>query len=223
MSCEFAFDGGAYVLGALSPAERSAYEQHLAACPPCRDAVASIAVLPGLLARLAPFEAQQPMTAADRLPRLTKAVVTQRKRDRIKRRVLVGAAASAVCLAMLGGYVVGILREPAGSITYSTPPMSSMSTLIPGALVTAEVGFIELPRGVEVVMHCYYPDYSDRSYTFRLVAFGSDGSSEQLGSWIAGPGDHVTISGSSRFRLADLVRVELHARDGTPVLAYDLP
>ena len=32
MSCELAHDAGAYVLGALSPAERSAFQAHLAGC-----------------------------------------------------------------------------------------------------------------------------------------------------------------------------------------------
>ncbi|MFD0784741.1 zf-HC2 domain-containing protein, partial [Micromonospora azadirachtae] len=45
--CEFTQDDGAYVLGALAPAERAAYERHLAGCADCREAVAELAVLPG--------------------------------------------------------------------------------------------------------------------------------------------------------------------------------
>ena len=52
IGCEYAHDDGAYVLGALSPAERAAYERHLSTCSACREAVAEIAVLPGLLGRL---------------------------------------------------------------------------------------------------------------------------------------------------------------------------
>ncbi|MEV1143541.1 zf-HC2 domain-containing protein, partial [Micromonospora sp. NPDC049799] len=57
--CEFAHDDGAYVLGALAPAERAAYERHLAGCADCRQAVAEIAVLPGLLGRLDPAGLEQ--------------------------------------------------------------------------------------------------------------------------------------------------------------------
>ena len=39
MRCEHEHDDGAYVLGALSPAERAAYERHLATCSFCREAV----------------------------------------------------------------------------------------------------------------------------------------------------------------------------------------
>jgi len=59
MRCEYAHDDGAYVLGALSPAERAAFERHMADCPACREAVAEIAVLPGLLGRLDPVAARQ--------------------------------------------------------------------------------------------------------------------------------------------------------------------
>jgi hypothetical protein len=52
MRCEHEHDDGAYVLGALSPAERAAYERHLGTCSFCREAVAEVAVLPGLLGKL---------------------------------------------------------------------------------------------------------------------------------------------------------------------------
>ncbi|AGW41602.1 oligopeptidase B [Leifsonia xyli subsp. cynodontis DSM 46306] len=42
----------AYVLGALAPAERRAFEEHLSRCLPCAAAVAELAGMPGLLARL---------------------------------------------------------------------------------------------------------------------------------------------------------------------------
>ncbi|HEY0120031.1 MAG TPA: zf-HC2 domain-containing protein [Cellulomonas sp.] len=47
----FADWDAAYVLGALSPDDRHAYEDHLAGCERCRAAVAELAPLPGLLAR----------------------------------------------------------------------------------------------------------------------------------------------------------------------------
>jgi len=47
----FAEWDAAYVLGALAPVDRRAYEDHLAGCGRCRAAVAELAPLPGLLAR----------------------------------------------------------------------------------------------------------------------------------------------------------------------------
>jgi anti-sigma factor RsiW len=47
----------AYVLGALSSADRREFEDHLAGCAPCRDAVAELAGMPGLLSAVNPVEA----------------------------------------------------------------------------------------------------------------------------------------------------------------------
>ena len=43
---------GAYVIGAIDPAERTVVDRHIAACPACRDELAGLAGLPALLGRL---------------------------------------------------------------------------------------------------------------------------------------------------------------------------
>lgn len=65
--CEYEQDGGAYVLGALSAAERTAYERHLMVCPVCRETTAELAILPDLLARLDParFPASSRFTSSN--------------------------------------------------------------------------------------------------------------------------------------------------------------
>jgi Putative zinc-finger len=52
MKCTQTLEVGAYVLGALVPAERDAFEKHLGECAICREEVADLAVLPGLLGRI---------------------------------------------------------------------------------------------------------------------------------------------------------------------------
>ena len=47
----------AYVLGALAPAERREFEDHLSTCDDCRSEIAGIAGLPGLLAQMSPEDA----------------------------------------------------------------------------------------------------------------------------------------------------------------------
>src|SRR3546814_8313908 len=61
----------AYVLGALSPADRRAYEDHLTECDECRRAVAELAPTVGLLSRV-PAERARAMdgTPADPPPGL---------------------------------------------------------------------------------------------------------------------------------------------------------
>ena len=52
MRCEHLHDSAVYVLGALSPPEREAYERHLVECADCRAEVAEFADLPSLLGRI---------------------------------------------------------------------------------------------------------------------------------------------------------------------------
>lgn len=54
---EFAEWDAAYVLGALSSADRERFERHLEECPRCREGVAQLAGMPGLLAQVSPAEA----------------------------------------------------------------------------------------------------------------------------------------------------------------------
>ena len=49
MSDPFAVDAEAYVLGALDEPERTAFEEHLRGCDPCRAAVDAVGPLPALL------------------------------------------------------------------------------------------------------------------------------------------------------------------------------
>ena len=65
MRCEHLRTPGVYVLGALSPPEREAYERHLADCAECRAEVADLAELPALLGRLDPEIAAQIALASD--------------------------------------------------------------------------------------------------------------------------------------------------------------
>ncbi|MEV6931850.1 zf-HC2 domain-containing protein [Dactylosporangium sp. NPDC051485] len=65
MRCERLHDSAVYVLGALPPPEREAYERHLADCGQCRAEVAEFSDLPGLLGRLDPESAAQIALASD--------------------------------------------------------------------------------------------------------------------------------------------------------------
>jgi hypothetical protein len=226
MSCEYAHEDGAYVLGALSPTERAAYERHLAGCPACREAVGEIAVLPGLLGRLDPAGLEQVVespAAESRVPALLSAARAARRRERLLRRWrYTGTALAAACLALLVGLGVGGLGGTDTDFRARTVTMQPVRGSVP---VTAEIALNGTAWGTEVRMRCTYIKSGDhvKAYTFRLVAYGPDGATEQVGSWKAAPGDDVTFTGGTRFAVADLVRLELTKYDGTPLLAYDVP
>lgn len=229
MRCEHAHDDGAYVLGALSPAERAAYERHLAVCPPCREAVAEIAVLPGLLGRLDPANLDRiaaPPNQEEQLPKLLDEARQRRRRERRTARFRVaGVVATAAALAALAGFGAAGPVTGGGSGTGVEVRMVAMEPVRGGVPVTAEIGFDGTRWGTVVTMRCQYAETADytKAYTFRLVAHGPNGETEQVGSWLAAPGDDATFTGVTRFTRSELVRLELLRYDNTPLLAYDVP
>jgi Putative zinc-finger len=62
---KFAQWDAAYVLGALSPADRREFEEHLASCTACQAAISELAAIPGLLAQVSPADAAMLSMAVD--------------------------------------------------------------------------------------------------------------------------------------------------------------
>ncbi|GLY98237.1 zf-HC2 domain-containing protein [Actinoplanes sp. NBRC 103695] len=237
MRCDHEHDDGAYVLGALSPAERAAYERHLATCSFCREAVADIAVLPGLLGRLDPEDFAKLLDPSLTMPappppsrstHLVSAAQRTRRKERKKGRVRVlSTALAAAVLALIVG--VGAMFLMSGTTT-PTPPgqtvaMHAMSQVADGIALTADVGVTDAPGGSKIDLKCVYNKNSPdlKPYTVKLVAHGADDEEDQLGSWTASPGKEFTMSGNTFIGDGSLSRLELVRGDGKVLLAYDVP
>jgi hypothetical protein len=150
MTCQFAHDDGAYVLGALDPAERRVFEDHLPHCANCRSAVSSLAGLPGLLAHVPPALVENldrpfggesststgtvvaiapaPTPAPDTLlPRLMWAAKVERRKARRRTGFVAGGiAAAAVAIAFAGTVIAtsgqdGTERPPVAEDSQSKP------------------------------------------------------------------------------------------------------
>lgn len=221
MRCGHEHEDGAYVLGALSPAERAAYERHLATCSFCREAVADISALPDLLSRL---DAQEFAKLVD--PTLTTAppappVVRVSAARRLRVRVL-SSAAAVVLIALIGFGVVAWTRD-AGASAPPPGPAVAMTTVGGGSPIAATLRLTSSAGGTRVEMACSYSETAPRPYTFRLIAYGPDEQEEQIGSWQASPGAKFTMQGVTHFGQGDLSRLELVQYDGKALLAYDVP
>lgn len=229
MGCEYAREAGAYVLGSLAPAERTMYERHMSVCPVCREAVAEIAVLPGLLGRLDATAASQivggedgPDTPDSRLPKLIDAAAKMRRRDAwVRRWRMAGATAVAAGVAVFAS--LGLAPNASSQTEEPQVAMAAM-TPVQKTPVRAEVGFVQAASGTELRMHCSYATENDGHgpYTYRLVAVGEDGTKDQVGSWVAGPGSDLNLSGVTHFAYHDIDKVELQKNSGDPILIYDL-
>jgi len=245
VSCAFAHDSAAYVLGALSPAERADYQRHLSECRTCPAHVSELAVLPGLLGRLdvavaemagePPGPAEPPPerteSEPDGLPALLEAARRSRTRDRRRRRLqTVAGVLAAACAAVVA--TVGVSGLTAGSPTPSPsissgPVMRAMRDTASGIPMSAELALRPVANRTEIRMHCYYGKLREPGsarYTFRLFAvFKTGAPPQQVAVWDASFGDDMNFLTTADVRLSDMERVELRKNDGkSVVLTYDV-
>jgi hypothetical protein len=224
MTCEHALEDGAYVLGALSPAERAEFERHLSGCASCRESVANLAVLPGLLGRLDPARAvalredQAPVAIpATVLQRVLTAAGRQRRRARRRRIVLATTLAAVVMVLLVGVGVAVHLRD-----VQPSPPIA-MSAMRPASAewipVGADVGVVPDAGGSRLVMTCWYASGYEGRWVLRLVVIPrAGGDAETIGTWTADPGAKVTVSGRTHLTPDEIGRVELRRWDNTTLL-----
>ena len=185
MTDPFTHDAASYVLGALPPDERRAFEEHVAGCDACAAEVRDFAGLPGLLSRLPADEVlsepeDQPEPPSLLIPLLQRARAERRARR--WRAVLVGAAAA--CLAAVGSAVVVdvVDRPPAQQQQVAPLAFVRANEDIP---VSAEARLTDVPGGTRIEMTCRYTgtiDGRERDYVLPMVP-KSGGAARELGSW----------------------------------------
>jgi len=225
MSCEHAHQDGAYVLGALSPAERQEFEQHLATCPDCARSVRELAGLPGLLARVDPDILTTP-PGADPVPEtLLPALVDEVRRTQRRRTwVTAGtAAAAAVAVTVLSVTVANaVTDDPASTAEPSDTVAGQTMDPVGGAPVRASVAFEGVAWGTKLDLTCTYTpedeDWEPRATTYALFVRTQDGQPEQVATWKALPGKTMQLLAATAASPEDIVAVQVRTTDGTPVL-----
>jgi hypothetical protein len=144
---------GVYLLGAIGPGERAQIEEHLAACPWCREELAGLAGLPGLLRRVPPDVAlhawMDEATGSPPGPPLD-LLIGRMLAIRFRRRLL--AVAAALLFAAAAATGVQVLRAiPASTTAATTPRWTGTATgasAATGALAT--VRYATEPWGTQL-------------------------------------------------------------------------
>ena len=147
MSCRFALDDAAYVLGALPPQERREYEEHLADCSDCARAVQQVAGLPGLLSKV-PLEdltGEVPDPPDSLLPSLLASVHQGRHRRGLALAALGAAAAVLAVLALVGGLAGRTSNPPPEVVAAQLQPVGTVP-------IQASVRLAALPWGTGVAL-----------------------------------------------------------------------
>jgi anti-sigma-K factor RskA len=224
---------GAYVLGVLSPAERREYEKHLEQCELCRAAVAELASMPGLLARLDAQRAQgllddplldgYPNSALEGTPQagpsrqlldLVRLDDRRRSHRRVRVTVAVAAAAAVIAAAIAVPLVVAGLATPA--------PQTFALEEVADVPLSASVKLIPVEWGTRLELDCSYADATDggagSAWSYGLYVTGDDGTTNELSTWKITPGSEARISAGTELDLADIHTVEIRPIGSDTVL-----
>ena len=210
----FATWDGAYVLGALSPQDRAAYEEHLRSCEDCARAVGELAGLPGLLSQASP-EALASVEAEPPPPELLAGLLERVGRAR-RRRMLATVCATAVALAACLALVLTNVLGGTGTVQREQPPAAVPMSPVGGAPARANVILTDTDWGTQVQMECAYLGEGGGDYV--LVALDEEGESWRLASWYAVPDDTATLRFGTTLRRTDIRTLEVQTPDGIGVL-----
>jgi hypothetical protein len=166
----------AYVMGALDPPDRRAFEAHLVTCHRCTAAVSELAGMPGLLAQLDTAQVLAPRAAPEPppdtlLPRMALAL----KRERRRRRAWTGLVGTAAAACLITGIVLAagtvndaVGRNPGATNSAASASQGSTSsgtgsqgtalpmTRVMAVPVTASVRLDPVAWGTRVDLECTY-------------------------------------------------------------------
>ena len=217
----------AYVLGALSPGDRRAFEDHLRDCADCRDSVQRLAGMPGLLALTTAETLQDsgPQVPDSLLP----ALLARAHRERRHRGWVVGgllAASIALILALAGTLVLrpsalDTAATPSSTPT-TTPPAEPepMDQLVPGPM-SASLELVEKRWGTAITVFCKYDQGIDTSTPYDLSVVDIDGNLTSAGTWRGVPGVTARVVTATAVPLDRIAALEVQLPDGSTILRYD--
>jgi hypothetical protein len=214
----------AYLLGALSPADRREYEEHLTECDSCSAAVVEIAAVPGFLARVPSDQVMAllsdsvstdapPESSPNLLPALLSTARSQRRRSRAwTTGIVLAAAAVAAVLALIIPNTLIATQSGDARVAAS----ATMTQVVPSAL-TADIRLVSEPWGTRVESTCRYngghPSNSVYALpgtgTYALVVTARNGVQSQISTWTAGPGATVEPTGTTNLNVKDIASVEI--------------
>lgn len=206
----------AYVLGALTPADRRRYEEHLAGCEICRTAVGEVAGLPGLLAGadLSAPAAPVPSPPTDLYDRAVRRL--DERRSGRRRRYVLGAVVAAVVI----GAAVAVPLTMAGS----DGPDAVVALHGTGDVAMgAELELRQVAWGTKIEILCDYQAaaaWGDENgpWSYVLVVTDGQGNSAPVASWLAVPGRRVTVDAATATTLTDIASISIRTAAGDTLL-----
>ena len=240
ISDKFAQWDAAYVLGALSPAERREFEEHLATCPHCQAAVSELAGLPGLLAQVSPADAAMLSMAVDNeagfsetaaatdteaeliepgppsslLPRMIK-----KARSRRRRMLAAVAGIAAAVVLVISGLAVasGLLPLRPENIE-----RVAFSPVVPSG-ITAVADVVPGKEGTQIKVECVYAEVNDPRPggghdLYSIFVVDRYGNASEIKEWPATPNKQMRPSGTTPLKPSQIADLEIRESNTNEVL-----
>lgn len=223
---------GAYVLGALEPADRHRYEEHLASCSTCSRSVRELAGLPGILGSLDEAEAlalrdlpddaalRDGAHSADRAAGVARRVRSRRRRARL---VSVLALAAVLVVGSAGGWALVRAMQPAAQPVAA----ASVHRLAPigGSHLTADLTVTPVRWGTRIDWSCDYgatasahaEQYAPTSYS--LVVHTDAGSTATVATWSSDGEQAKDLVASTAIPAEDIASVDIRVTGASRPLA----
>jgi hypothetical protein len=235
---KFAQWDAAYVLGALSPAERREFEEHLASCPPCQAEVTELAAIPGILAQISPADAAMFSMADDSAVELTETAsgpapaeviegpppsllpqMIKKVRTRRRRMVAAVAGIAAAVVLAIGGIAIGTGLLPLGP---DAPRRIAFAPVVPSA-ITAVADVIPDNGGTQIKVECVYAEVNDPRpggghADYSIFVVDRSGNASDIKEWPATPNKQMRPSGTTPLNIAEIAELQIRQTDTNEVL-----
>lgn len=222
---EFEHSDAAYVLGALTPSERRAFEEHLRECESCARSVGELAGMPGLLAQVDKAVVDSPDEPLPVPDTLLPALLREVRRGRRRRLAWsVSGAAAAVVLGITGATIWTQGEAPDDEVAAAVDTRTMRQ--VGQDSVTAILAMESVPWGTRLELTCTYESGgaggrydSGEPPAYALVVHTRDGRTEQVATWQAVPGRSTVVPAATASDREDIASVDVLTTDGETVLA----
>ena len=215
-------DVAAYALGLLDPADRQAFEEHLAGCPGCAAELAELSDMKGLLTGIDPVAGPPAEPSEDEVVDLVRRRALSQRR-RVRWQAVLAAAASVVLLAVGAG--VGLATAPQSRAPVAQPLVAlsvHQSATATGANphtgVAGVAALVKKPFGTQVTLDLKMKGPLE----CQVVAVSKTGERTVIATWFVPPVDFggalhpapLHIQGWTTIKTGDLARIDVDRLSG---------